>query len=205
MKTEKGKIAVLLSGRGSNFEAIHKNSDKENSIFKISLVISDKKNAKGLKTSDKLGIPTFLVRPKDFKTKDEYEKYLITLFIKYEIDLICLAGFMRIISPVLIRSYPNKIINIHPSLLPSFPGLNAQKQAIDSGVKISGCTVHFVDEGIDSGPIIMQECVRIENGDDEESLSAKILKAEHRVYSEVIKLFFQKKLKINGRRVKILS
>jgi len=205
MRIEKGKIAILLSGRGSNFEAIYENSNNGNSTFEISLVISDKKKAKGLETAKRFGIPTFFVRPRNFQSKKNYEQHLISLFEKYDIDLICLAGFMRIISPVLIRSYPNKIINIHPSLLPAFPGLNAQKQALNSKNGVSGCTVHFVDEGVDSGPIIMQESVEIEEGDNEESLSARILKAEHRIYSEVIKLFFQKKLKIKGRKVKILS
>ncbi|MCK5220409.1 MAG: phosphoribosylglycinamide formyltransferase, partial [Candidatus Aminicenantes bacterium] len=145
------------------------------------------------------------IRPRDFSSKYEYEKNLIELFETFKIDLICLAGFMRIISPTLIKKYPNRIINIHPSLLPLFPGLDAQKQAIEAGAELSGCTVHFVDEGVDSGPVIMQARVEIRKDDSEESLSKRILIEEHRLYSEVIRLYFLNKLKIDGRRVKILT
>ena len=205
MNTKKGKVAILLSGRGSNFEAIYKNSIIGDSPFEIAVVVSDKRKAKGLKTAGDLGIPTRFIRPRDFSSKYEYEKNLIELFETFKIDLICLAGFMRIISPTLIKKYPNRIINIHPSLLPLFPGLDAQKQAIEAGAELSGCTVHFVDEGVDSGPVIMQASVEIEKNDSEESLSKKILIEEHSIYSEVIKLYFLKKLKIEGRRVKILT
>ncbi|MEN8222613.1 MAG: phosphoribosylglycinamide formyltransferase [Acidobacteriota bacterium] len=205
MNTEKGKIAVLLSGRGSNFEAIYKNSLADNSNFKITLVISDKKKAKGMETAIGLNIPALHIRPRNYSSREEYEKHLITILKDNNIELICLAGFMRIISPVLIREYPNRIINIHPSLLPAFPGLNAQKQALDAEAERSGCTVHFVDEGVDSGPVIMQAEVKIEADDTEESLSTRILTEEHRIYSEVIRLFFLGKLKIDNRRVKILA
>lgn len=205
MKTRKGKIAILLSGRGSNFEAIHKNSIRVDSTFEIAVVVSDKRKAKGLITAGDLGIPAHFIRPRDFSSKNEYEKKLIELFEKFNIDLICLAGFMRIISPTLIKKYPGRIINIHPSLLPSFPGLEAQKQALEAGAEISGCTVHFVDEGVDSGPVIMQARVEIRKDDSEESLSKRILIEEHRLYSEVINLYFLNKLKIDGRRVKILT
>ncbi len=205
MNTKKGKIAILLSGRGSNFEAIYKNSIIGDSPFEIAVVVSDKRKAKGLKTADDLGIPAYFIRPRDFSSKDEYEKNLIELFEKFKIDLVCLAGFMRIISPILIKKYPNRIINIHPSLLPLFPGLDAQKQALEAGAELSGCTVHFVDEGVDSGPAIMQASVGIKKNDSEESLSKRILIEEHRIYSEVIRLYFRNKLKIEGRRVKILT
>lgn len=205
MKTDKGKIAVLLSGRGSNFEAIYKNSFTDDSNFKIALVISDRKKAKGLETAISLNIPALYIRPRDYPSKEEYEKHLITILKENDIELICLAGFMRIISPTLIRQYPNRIINIHPSLLPSFPGLDAQKQALNAGAEKSGCTVHFVDEGVDSGPVIMQAEVKIKTDDNEESLSTRILKEEHRIYSEVIRLFFLDKLIIDGEKVKILT
>ena len=205
MRTNKGKIAVLLSGRGSNFEAIYRSSLTDDSNFKIVLVISDKKKAKGLETAISLNIPALSIRPLDYSSKEEYEKHLIATLKENNIELICLAGFMRIISPVLIKEYPGKIINIHPSLLPSFPGLDAQKQALDAGAIISGCTVHFVDEGVDSGPVIMQAKVKIKADDSEESLSARILKEEHRIYSEVISLFFLEKLIIDDGKVKILT
>ncbi len=205
MKTDKGKIAVLLSGRGSNFEAIYKNSLLDDSNFKIVLVISDRKKAKGLETAIGHNIPALFIRPRDYSSKEEYEKHLISVLKENDVELICLAGFMRIISPTLIREYQNRIINIHPSLLPSFPGLDAQKQALDAGAEISGCTVHFVDEGVDSGPVIMQAKVNIKADDSEESLSARILKEEHRIYSEVIRLFFLNKLIIDGGKVKILT
>jgi len=205
MNTKKGKIAILLSGRGSNFEAIYKNSINGDSPFEIAVVVSDRRKAKGLKTADDLGIPAYLIRPRDFSSKDEYEKNLIELFEKLKIDLICLAGFMRIISPTLIKKYKGRIINIHPSLLPLFPGLDAQKQALEAGAKISGCTIHFVDEGVDSGPVIMQARVKVKTNDSVKSLSNRILREEHRIYSQVIRLYFLKKLKIEGRRVKILT
>jgi len=205
MKTKKGRIAVFLSGRGSNFEAIYRNSLAENSNFRITLVISDKKRAKGLETAAALNIPALYVRPRHFTSREEYELHLIRLLKDHRIDLICLAGFMRIISPVLIRAFPHRIINIHPSLLPAFPGLDAQQQALDAGVEVSGCTVHFVDEGVDSGPVILQAQVHVEPGDTEDSLSRRILKEEHRIYSEAIGLFFDKKLKIEDGKVKILT
>jgi len=205
MRTSKGKIAVLLSGRGSNFEAMYKNSLADDSNFKIALVISNKKKAKGLETAISLSIPALYIRPRDYSSKEEYEKHLITILKENNIELICLAGFMRVISPVLIKEYSGKITNIHPSLLPSFPGLDAQKQALDAGVKISGCTVHFVDEGVDSGPVIMQAEVKVKADDSEESLSARILKEEHRIYSEVVRLFFLEKLIIDDGKVKILT
>lgn len=205
MDTIKGKVAVLLSGRGSNFEAIYNNSLKEKSNFQIEIVISDKKNARGLELADKLGIENYFISPRKFETKEHYEKYLIQLFEKKSVELICLAGFMRIISGVMINRYRNRILNIHPSLLPFFPGLNAQKQAIDCGAEVSGCTVHFVDEGIDSGPVIFQKTVNITNSDNEESLSTKILKEEHILYSKAIQLYFAQKLKIEGKKVTILA
>jgi len=205
MKTGKGRIAILLSGRGSNFEAIYKNSLKTDSLFEIAVVISDKKKARGLATAGEYGLPAYFIRPRDYLSKHEYEESLISVLEKYNIDLICLAGFMRIISPTLIRRYQNRILNIHPSLLPLFPGLDAQKQAIDAGVTESGCTVHVVDEGVDSGPVIMQAAVNVNKDDTAESLSARILSEEHRIYSEVINLYFLGKLKIEGRKVKILT
>ncbi len=197
---KRGKVGILLSGRGSNFLAIHKNSIKKESNFEISVVISNKKNARGLLKAKELNIPSYYVSKKG-KTKQEYEREIINILKKHSVELVCLAGYMRLLGEEFINEFKNKIMNIHPSLLPSFKGLDAQRQAIEYGVKISGCTVHFVDNGLDSGPIIIQKAIEVKEGDDEEALSNRILKEEHKIYSKAIKLFFDNKLEIKGRRV----
>ncbi len=202
---KKGRVAVFLSGRGSNFESIYRATLKRDSNYKIAIVISDKKKAMGLKRAKKFKLKNFYISPKLFKTKREYNRHIIKLLKINKVDLVCLAGFMRIIDPEFIEEYKNRIINIHPALLPSFPGLNVQKQAVDHGVKISGCTVHFVDPGIDTGPIILQKPVKIRSDDNEDTLSKRILKEEHKIYPEAIKLFFENRLKIDGRKVIILD
>jgi len=169
------------------------------------VVISNKLNAKGLRIAEKLGINTVIIESKGFKgSRWDYDKKIIATLKQYGVTpnngLVCLAGFMRIISPQFIRKYKNRIMNIHPTLLPAFPGLDVQKQAIEYGVKYSGCTVHFVDEGVDTGPIIIQSAVRIKNNDTGESLAKRILKQEHRIYPEAVRLFAKKKIKISGRR-----
>ncbi len=169
------------------------------------IIISNKSDAKGLKIAQKLGIKTEVIESKDFKgSRSEYDKKIITVLEKYGVTpkngLVCLAGFMRIISPEFVKKYKNRIINIHPALLPSFPGLDAQKQAIEYGSKYSGCTVHFVDSGVDTGPIILQSIVKIRKGDTEKTLSKRILETEHKAYPEAIRLFAEKKIKISGRK-----
>jgi len=196
-----GKIAVFLSGRGSNFEAIYHFSQTLTANFKIAVVISDKKNAKGLKTAHKFNLDAHHVSLRKALSKQEYEKHIIKILEPYDIDLICLAGYMKIVGQELLRAFPAKIINIHPALLPSFPGLNAQKQAFDYGVKISGCTVHFVDSGVDTGPIILQQPVEILENDSEATLSQRILEQEHQLYSRAIQLYFKCRLKMDGRKV----
>jgi len=183
------KIVILISGQGSNMEAIIKNCQAGKVDGKVELVISNKEDAPGLKAAQDLGIKTAFK-----KTEDE----IIAEADKVRPDLICLAGYMKIVSPKFIRAYRNKIINIHPALLPAFPGLQVQKKALEHGVKFSGCTVHFVDEGCDTGPIIRQAVVPVLEGDTEESLSERILKEEHRIYSEAIQLIAQNKLSIEG-------
>ncbi len=197
-------IAVLVSGRGTNLQAII-NAIKRGSIDgKIRIVLSDNPEAYALKRAQRNGIKTEVVHYKEYRSKGEYEQEIMKYIDNYRIDLIVLAGYMRILSPGFIKKYPYRIINIHPALLPSFPGLNAQRQAIDYGVKISGCTVHFVDEGIDSGPIILQKAVEVKDSDNEESLSKRILKYEHRLLPRVIQLFAQNKIQIiNKTRVHI--
>ena len=197
------KLVVLISGRGSNLKAIIDSIESKKLNSEILCVISDNPNAYGLKIASDHNIETILLDYKKFPSKDEYEKSLLTILKEKNPDLICLAGYMRIVGKDVINAFKNKIINIHPALLPSFPGLHAQKQAIDYGVKISGCTVHFVDEGCDTGPIILQKAVNVDDDDDEASLSKKILEQEHIAYSEAISLIAQGRVKIFGRKTKI--
>ncbi|MFC2155878.1 phosphoribosylglycinamide formyltransferase [Acidobacteriota bacterium] len=204
MKT-KGKVAIFLSGRGSNFEAIYQNSLKKDANFEIVVVISNKKSARGLEKAKEYGLAAFFISPKKFDTKAAYEKEIIKILKKYDVNLVYLAGYMKIVGEELLQAYENRIVNIHPALLPSFPGLHTQQQALDYGVRVSGCTIHFVDAGVDSGPVILQQAVAVEPGDDEETLSQRILKEEHRIYSEAIRLYFENRLKIKGRNVIILS
>ncbi len=196
------KIAVLVSGRGSNLQAIIDNIEKCALTVELAVVISDQPDAYALERARKHNIPAVHVSSRGFKGKrDEYDALLVEELRKRNVDLVCLAGFMRIISPTLIKAFPNRILNIHPALLPAFPGLHVQKAAIDHGVKFSGCTVHFVDEGMDTGPIIIQAVVPILDGDTEDTLSERILKQEHKIYSRAIQLYAEGRLKIEGRRV----
>jgi phosphoribosylglycinamide formyltransferase-1 len=200
------KIGVLLSGRGSNFQAIYqaiKSGFIENA--EISVVISDKVDAKGLKFAEENGLNAVFVNPKEFASRINFDRKLIEILKSFKVDLICLAGFMRIISEEFVNAFENRILNIHPSLLPSFPGLNAQKQALEYGVKFTGCTVHFVDAKVDNGPIVLQAVVDIKDDDTVESLSERILKQEHKIYPMAVKLFVEDKLRISGRRVSILD
>ncbi len=191
MQNRKGKIAVFLSGRGSNFDSIYKDSLKHDSNYNIELVISDNPDADGLVKSREYGLNTFAFKRSDYVKKKEFELAILDVLNDHKIDLICLAGYMRLIGKTLLKKYEKRIINIHPSLLPSFPGLNAQKQAYDYGVKFSGCTVHFVNSGIDTGQIISQSIVEVLSSDTLFSLSKKILEAEHIVYPKSIRKYFK--------------
>ena len=189
-------------------ESILKAIKKKKIPINPAVVISNKPNAKGLAIAKKMGVQIEIVDSSKYKGKRlQYDKKIISTLKKYKVTpsngLVCLAGFMRIISPYFIKEYKNKILNIHPALLPAFPGLDAQKQAIEFGSKFSGCTVHFVDEGVDTGPIIIQEIVKINNNDTEKSLSKKILVKEHEIYPKAVELFAKKKISIKGRKVKI--
>ena len=191
-------------------ESILKAIKKKKIPINPAVVISNKPNAKGLAIAKKMGVQVEIVDSSKYKGKRlQYDKEIISTLKKYKVTpsngLVCLAGFMRIISPYFIKEYKNKILNIHPALLPAFPGLNAQKQAIEFGSKFSGCTVHFVDEGIDTGPIIIQEVVKVNNNDTEKSLSKKILVKEHEIYPKAVELFAKKKISIKGRKVKIVN
>ena len=183
---------------------------KQKIPIRPTVVISNKPTARGLKIARKLGVQTEIVESKGFQgSRWEYDKKIISVLKKYQVTpkngLICLAGFMRIISPEFIKKYKNCVLNIHPAILPAFPGLDAQKQAIDHGVKYSGCTVHFVDDGVDSGPIIVQAIVKVKDDDTEETLAKRILAKEHKAYSEAVKLIAENKIKVVGRKVKKLS
>ena len=186
-------------------ESILKSIKNKKIPINPAVVISNKKNARGLKIAEKLGINVEVVESKGFKgSRAEYDKKIITILTKYGVTprngLVCLAGFMRIISPEFVKKYKNRIINIHPALLPSFPGLDSQKQAIEHGAKFSGCTVHFGDAKMDSGPIIIQAVVKIKENDTTDSLTKKILKEEHRIYAEAVNLFARKKIKVTKRK-----
>ena len=186
-------------------ESILKSIKKKKIPINPAVVISNKPNAKGLKIAKNLGIPTEVIESKGFKgSRAQYDKKVMNTLTKYGVTprngLVCLAGFMRIISPQFVKKYKNRLINIHPALLPAFPGLDSQKQALDHGAKYSGCTVHFVDTGMDTGPIIIQAVVKVKENDTVESLSKRILKEEHRIYPEAVNLFARKKIKVSGRR-----
>ena len=194
------KLGVLLSGRGSNFEAIADNVAAGKIPAEIAIVISNKPNARGLERASERGIPTESIASRGLE-REEYDRQVVALLKDHQVDLVCLAGFMRLLSAYFVREYPNRILNIHPSLLPSFPGLEAQEQALEHGAKISGCTVHFVDEHLDAGPIIVQAAVPILDDDTAETLSARILTEEHRIYGEAINLVLGGKFRIDDRRV----
>ena len=197
----KKRIGVLLSGRGSNFEALAENvSAGRIPNAEIAIVISNRPEVPGLQRAQARGIPTRMIPSKGLQRED-YDRQVAAVLQEYKVDLICLAGYMRLLSPYFIATFPQKILNIHPSLLPSFPGLEAQKQALDHGVKFAGCTVHFVDENLDAGPIIVQAVVTVQDSDDEHTLADRILKEEHRIYSEAVKIILEGKYRIEGRRV----
>ncbi len=189
------RIGVLLSGRGSNFEALAESvATGRIPNAEIAIVISNREGAPGIQRAESLGIPNRVIPSKGLE-REVYDRQVAAVLDEHKVDLICLAGYMRLLSPFFVATFPNRILNIHPSLLPSFPGLESQRQALEYGVKFAGCTVHFVDENLDAGPIILQA------KDTEESLSGKILKEEHRIYSEAVKIVLEGKYRIAGRRV----
>ena len=201
MIMNKAKLGILVSGRGSNLQAIIDNIEEGKLNAKIAVVISDVENAYALERARKHNIKTCFVNPKDFKDRDGFFDEIAKTLKENSVEYVILAGFMRIIPSSLINAYKNKMLNIHPALLPSFPGLGVQKKALEYGVKYSGCTVHFVDEGCDTGPIILQAVVPVYDNDTEETLSQRILKEEHRIYPEAIDLVINGRVKIVGRRV----
>src|SRR5207253_3045796 len=195
------RIGVLLSGRGSNFEALA-DSVASGRIpnAEIALVLSNREAAAGIDCAKARGLNARVIPSKGLE-REAYDRLVVAALNEAKVDLVCLAGYMRLLSPYFVSAFAQKILNIHPSLLPSFPGLEAQKQALDYGVKFSGCTVHFVDENLDAGPIVLQAVVPVEDHDTEDTLSARILKEEHRIYSEAVRIVLEGKFKLEGRRV----
>jgi phosphoribosylglycinamide formyltransferase-1 len=197
------RLAVLASGRGSNLQAIIDAIEQKRLQAVLAVVISNKAEAQALERARKHGVPAVFLDPKATPGREAYDAVILEHLRKHDVGLVALAGYMKIVTRVLIDAYANRIMNIHPSLLPSFPGLAAQQQALDWGVKVSGCTVHFVEEGVDTGPIIQQAAVPVTEGDTAESLEARIMVEEHRIYPEAIQLFAEGRLMVEGRRVHI--
>jgi phosphoribosylglycinamide formyltransferase-1 len=194
------KLGILLSGRGSNFEAIAQNIQAGKIQAEIAIVVSNKEGAGGLEIARQLGIKAVCI-PSKGKERETFERELVAALNGAQVDLVCLAGFMRVLTPYFIRAFQGRILNIHPALLPSFPGIEAQNQALEYGAKFTGCTVHFVDEGVDTGPVVAQAVVPVLDEDTAETLAHRILKEEHRIYTEAINLVLEDKIRIEGRRV----
>ena len=195
------RIGVLLSGRGSNFEALADSVGAGRLPgAEIAVVVSNREGAPGLEKAKERGIAARVIPSKGLE-REVYDRQVVAVLREFNVDLVCLAGYMRLLSPFFVASFPNRILNIHPSLLPSFPGLESQRQALEYGVKFAGCTVHFVDENLDAGPIVLQAAVLVRDDDTEETLSSRILAEEHRIYTEAVRIVLEGKFKIVGRRV----
>ncbi len=197
------RIGVLASGRGSNFQSIIDQIESKRLNSEISLLITDNPSAFAIERAKKHGIEYLVIIPKEFRSKDEFFMKIAEELKKKDVGLVILAGFMRVVGKPLIDAFPNQIMNIHPALLPAFPGLHGQRQALEYGAKISGCTVHFVDDGIDTGPIIIQAAVPVFQDDTEDTLSERILRYEHKIYPKAIQLFSEGRIAVEGRKVKI--
>jgi len=202
-RSEPLRIGVLASGRGSNLQAIIDAIEVGKLAACLAVVISDRPDAQALERARKHGTEGVFVDPKAHADREAFDRAVLAVLAEHRVELVCLAGFMRILTPMFVRAYAGRIMNIHPALLPTFPGLHAQRQALEHGVKVSGATVHFVDEGVDTGPIILQAAVPVHEDDTEETLAARILAEEHRIYPEAIQLFAEGRLEVRGRRVLI--
>ena len=198
---EQQSIAVLVSGSGSNLQAIIDASERGEIHCRVGVVISNKADAYGLVRARNHGIPTEVVDHRSFESREAFDARLVEVIRSAGAELVCLAGFMRVLTPVFLRAFPHRILNIHPALLPSFPGTHGPAQALRYGVRFSGCTVHVLDEGVDTGPIIVQAVVPVHEDDTEETLAARILKEEHRIYPMAIRLFLEGRLTVEGRKV----
>lgn len=193
-------LGILLSGRGSNFMAIADSVAAGRIPAEIAVVVSNRPNAPGLEEAERRSLHTRMIPSKGLE-REQYDRQVVEVLKEKQVDLVCLAGFMRLLSPYFVSEFPNRILNIHPSLLPAFPGLDAQRQALEYGVKTTGCTVHFVDENLDAGPIVIQSAIPVLDEDKPETLSARILNEEHRIYSEAINVVLSGCWRIEGRRV----
>jgi phosphoribosylglycinamide formyltransferase-1 len=202
---ERGRVGILVSGRGSNMAALVDGMRSGHIAADPAVVIANVPEAPALRRAQEWGIPTEVVDHRVVKPRDTHERKVADILRAQRVDLVCLAGYMRLLSPYLVSEFPNRILNVHPALLPAFPGLDAQRQALEAGVKITGCTVHFVDEQCDHGPIVLQAAVPVIEDDDVASLSARILVEEHRIYREAVALFFEGRLSVRGRTVAIAS
>ena len=202
---KRGRIAVFLSGRGSNFMAIREAIRKGGIDADISLVFSNREDAPGLVKAREWGLETLSLNPKLFAAREDYDRAIVRELEQRRIDLVCLAGYMKVLTPELCDAFRHRLVNIHPALLPSFPGLHVQQKAIDWGVRYSGCTVHFVAAEVDMGPIILQAVVPVLQDDTEETLAARILVEEHRIYPEAVRLYFEGRIEVRGRRVFVLE
>ncbi len=196
-------LGVLVSGRGSNLQAIIDTTEAGELPARVTVVISDKAEAYGLERARNHGIPAVHINPKDFADKTAYEAEIVRILKEHGVGLVCLAGYMRLVGSTLLAGFPERVINIHPALLPAFPGLHGQEQAFNYGVKVSGCTVHFVDVGMDTGPIILQVTVPVLEDDTADTLAARILEQEHRAYPRAIRLLAEGKVEIDGRQVRV--
>lgn len=198
-----GRVGILISGRGSNMEAIVRAAEEGRIPAVVAIVISNDPAAPGLKKAQEHGVQTLALDPRQCASAMERDRRIVAALEEHRVDLVCLAGYMKILSPVFLKAYGGRILNIHPSLLPAFPGLEVQRKALEHGVRFSGATVHLVDEGVDTGPIVLQAVVPVEGDDTPASLAERILREEHRIYPEAVKLFLEGRLKVEGRRVRI--
>jgi phosphoribosylglycinamide formyltransferase-1 len=203
--SDRTRVGILISGRGSNMVSLLEGMRDGSIRGEPAVVFSNAPDAPGLARAAELGVPTEVLSHKGFKPRQEHEKRVIEILRRHEVELVCLAGYMRLLSPLLVGAFRGRILNIHPALLPAFPGLHAQRQALDYGAKVSGCTVHIVDEECDHGPIVLQAVVPVLDDDDEDSLSDRILEQEHKLYREAVALYCAGRLQVEGRRVRVLD
>jgi len=200
-RSEPLRIGVLASGRGSNLQAIIDAIEAGKLDCRLAVVVSDRADAQALERARKHGTEAVFMDPKGYPNRDAFDQAVLAILAEHQVELVCLAGYMRVLSPMFVRALPGQIMNIHPALLPSFPGLHPQRQALQHGVKVSGATVHFVNEGVDTGPIICQAAVPVREDDTEETLAARILEQEHQLYPRAIRLYAEGRLEVRGRRV----